>query len=218
MNNRWGWGFAIALVAIMVFLARWSGLPGAVGLAFKQGDIFQAAATVLTALLVITLFVERTMGVANALLFGDRQRDADINFAHNPRDPAAAKQLGDVLGLKERVRLLLSFAAGLFISAAGVRTMEPLLIVPAAYPNLALFHAADIVLTAGLIAGGSNGLAFLIELLKGRFTEGAGGAGGANGAGGGGAPRQARSPARAAAPAPAPQAAPIPRARLVTTS
>ena len=217
MNNRWGWAFALALAAIIVFLARWSGLPGAVGLAFKQGDIFQAAATVLTALLVITLFVERTMGVANALLCGARQRDADINFAQNPRDPDAARQLGDVLGLKERVRLLMSLAAGLFISAAGVRTLEPLLTVPAGYPNLALFHAVDIVLTAGLIAGGSNGLAFLIELLKGRFTEGAGGASGA-GAGGGGPPRPRSQAKAAAAAAPAAQAAPISRARLVTTS
>lgn len=215
MNAIWRWGFAAALAAMLVILASWPGLGGASGLAFKE-NMFQTGATVVTALFVITLFVERSIGVLNALLFGDRQREAEIRFAQSPTDPGAAKALGDVLGMKERVRLLLSFAAGLFVSAAGVRTLEGLLVVAPASPNPQLFHAVDIALTAGLIAGGSNGLAFLIDLLKGRVTEGAGG--GAN-AGGGNAAPPAPGRAKALAAGPAKPVAPaVNRARLVTTS
>ncbi|MGA9580916.1 MAG: hypothetical protein WBR13_02970 [Allosphingosinicella sp.] len=150
------------------------------GLKFKD-KMAEAGAAVATALLVVTLFVERSASIINALISGDEQRNAELLLSD--RDPATPNQgrveMKQVMTNKERIRILLSFTAGLFISAAGIRTLEGLVqATPAACTKATveagtcfasqpqLFFAVDVLLTAGLIAGGSNGLATLIQVLK----------------------------------------------------
>ncbi|HEY5710885.1 MAG TPA: hypothetical protein VIT38_03230 [Allosphingosinicella sp.] len=153
-----------ALVLALVIIGVWSERLGP-GYAF-QGNMAVAAATTVTALLAVTVFVERAMAVFNAILFGDQHRQAEAKLlGSNPAE--GVQEMQNVMSKKERVRLLGSFIAGAFISAAGVRTLAGLLIVPAQNPPAnPFFLPVDVVLTAGLIAGGSNGLAFLLQVIK----------------------------------------------------
>ncbi len=65
---------------------------------------------------------------------------------------------------RERARLLMGFAAAFLISAAGVRTLTGLIADGQTLTSYA--SMVDIMLTAGLLAGGSNALAKLVELLQ----------------------------------------------------
>jgi hypothetical protein len=74
---------------------------------------------------------------------------------------------------QDRLRLRLGFLFALLISAAGVRTLESLLLVSAAKlagEQLWVLHALDMVLTAGLITGGSSGVNAIADLL-GRYVD-----------------------------------------------
>jgi hypothetical protein len=150
------------LVVTLVIIAVWSDRLQA-GYAFQE-NMAVAAANTVTALLAVTLFVERAMAVFNAILFGDEHRQAEVKLLG--ADPAeGVKELKNVLGKKERLRLFGSFIAAAFISAAGVRTLTGLLVVAKPGGN-SFFLAVDVILTAGLIAGGSNGLAYLLQVIK----------------------------------------------------
>jgi hypothetical protein len=168
-----GWLIAAGFVLIIAIVGLNAGhlTPGQ----NYQQNMPQAGATVALGLLVVTLFVERSSAVVNALLFGDSQRNADLHLRNAGPDEigAAQQELAAVMTRKERVRLLFSFASGILISVAGVRTLQGLLAIasPPVPPLTGLFEAVDVVLTAGLIAGGSNGLAFLVQLLKDLATQ-----------------------------------------------
>ena len=74
---------------------------------------------------------------------------------------------------QDRLRLELGFLFSLLISAVGVRTLEALLNVDAAglsNHQAGAFRAADILLTAGLIAGGSSGINSIADLI-GTYVE-----------------------------------------------
>lgn len=166
MLRKVSWFFVAAfLVAITIV-----GMNGDMkaGYAFHD-DMADAAATVVTALLAVTLFVERGMTVINAIIFGGAQRDAEDKIRQ--ADAKGLDELSVVMAYKERMRLFGAFLAGLFVSAAGVRTLEGLFdpVAIKAAEN-ALLHPVDVVLTAALIAGGSNGLAFLLQLAKDRLA------------------------------------------------
>lgn len=159
-----GWLFGVAAVLLAVLAL--SAFPPAnhPPLTF-QDDMPKAGVAVATALLVVTLFVERSMAAFNALIFGEKERAAMLRLLADPYDRDGRSELAEVLEWKERLRLVLSFAVGLFVATAGVRTLAGLFKLTK--DPAALFHNVDILLTAGLIAGGSNGLAFLIQALKG---------------------------------------------------
>jgi hypothetical protein len=160
---------ALFVLAIAVFF-WWLGNGVTQGLPY-QPNMATTAASVIGALLVVTLVIERAAAVVNQLIFGEEERQAEYERIQaaktNTSSAAAEAKLTVVLSKKARVRLLFSFVTGLFVSAAGVRTLQGLLILPAA-PNQpqALFYPVDIVLTAALIAGGSASLAFLAAVLK----------------------------------------------------
>jgi len=63
---------------------------------------------------------------------------------------------------REQMRLLLGFVASFLISAAGVRTLSTL-VTDTSLSGLA--EGVDIMLTAGLLAGGSNALAKLVQVI-----------------------------------------------------
>lgn len=169
-NQNWLFAFAVLAMITVIVVIGWPGrwdLLGAVAL--NNQDMANAAAGTVGGLLVIALLVERSMAVINALVFGDGQRKADLALRHATDADArsdAEQAVRVVMQKKERLRLLLGFGVALFISAAGIRTLQNLVVAnPDPAPGQ-LFYGVDIVLTAGLIAGGSNGLAYLLELLK----------------------------------------------------
>lgn len=167
MLSKTSWLFAAAFLVAIVFVGLRSDRL-VEGFAFRE-DMAAAAAGTVTALLAVTLFVERGMAVVNAVLFGDKQRDAEIQLMS--ANAAGASELSNVMANKERIRLVGAFLAGLFISAAGVRTLEGLLDTGAANaPTNSMLNPVDVILTAALIAGGGNGLAFLLQLAKDRLA------------------------------------------------
>ena len=117
------------------------------------------------------------MAVVNEMVFGERARQAELQrmqaVAQNDDTTAAEQNIKAVMDSKARLRVLLSFVAGLFISGAGVRTLQGLMVTTATVggattqlPLGPLFVPVDVLMTAGLIAGGSQGLAFLAQVLK----------------------------------------------------
>jgi hypothetical protein len=74
---------------------------------------------------------------------------------------------------QDRLRLEFGFLFSLFISAVGVRTLDALLSVDAAglsSHQAGAFRIADILLTAGLITGGSSGINSIADLI-GTYVE-----------------------------------------------
>lgn len=159
--------FAILLAAIVAGFLLWADPARLMSLPFKD-KMAEAGATVIGALLVVTLIVERSMATVNAILFGQEERQAELELmqatqAGRNTDPAQDK-IKKVMDKKARVRLLLGFAVGLLVSAAGVRTLEGLLVSTGKVNDL--LFPVDVVLTAGLIAGGSAALAVLAQVLR----------------------------------------------------
>jgi len=203
MPKKSGLLFIIALIVVIAGVAL-SSSSLVTGFAYKK-DMPAAALATLTALIAVSLFVERGMTVVNAILYGEEQRGVEIGLAQGT---ASVNDLARILGAKERVRLLGAFIAALFVSAAGVRTLEGLLDTGAAgHPVNSLLIPVDVVLTAALIAGGSNGLAYLLQLAKIRLDSGSSA----------GAAQPPAPQSRDAAAKPANAIDPAMRARLMTT-
>jgi hypothetical protein len=85
----------------------------------------------------------------------------------------ATATLTSIEARQDRVRLEFGFLFALFISAVGVRTLDALLDVRAAglaNHQAGAFLVADVLLTAGLIAGGSSGISSIADLI-GTYVE-----------------------------------------------
>ena len=85
----------------------------------------------------------------------------------------ATATLTSIEAKQDRLRLEFGFLFSLFISAVGVRTLDALLDVGAAglaNHQAGAFLVADILLTAGLIAGGSSGISSIADLI-GTYVE-----------------------------------------------
>lgn len=214
--RRLAWVAAPVVIAAILLA-----LGGKLYLGFEFKDKLLTEATeVVTGLLVTTLLVERSIAVVNTLIWGEKERNLKRSVLTNGAKPqvvpAEEDKLARLVSLEERVRLILGFAAGLFVSLAGVRTLEGILTIPSAAEEtqeafailkvwakplldagganaeaaktalaaldarlvepgtVQLFHTVDVLLTAGIIAGGSHGLAILLQALKGLVKDGAG--------------------------------------------
>uniref|UniRef100_UPI002FE20A4D hypothetical protein n=1 Tax=Phenylobacterium sp. TaxID=1871053 RepID=UPI002FE20A4D len=144
-------------------------LPQDGGLDYR--DMPAAGVKVATALFVVALFLERSLAVLNGLLFPEGpalERKVVDPMLSATCQRGAQDELDQVKARKARVRMAAGFVFALAIAAAGTRTLEGLMEPPAKdlIDQLALFRGADIVLTAGLLAGGSDGLARIIDALK----------------------------------------------------
>jgi hypothetical protein len=78
---------------------------------------------------------------------------------------AATESLTATEGKQDRLRLGLGFLFAVVISAAGVRTLAELVSLPTGGFQLGLFQAADVLLTAGILAGGSTGINSIADLI-----------------------------------------------------
>jgi len=144
----------VLIVAASIALSFWPAIQGH-HLALAQ-DMVDAGGKVIARLFVVALILERALAVFNDLLFG-QERAAQQNGA-----PGADASATEVDTARERARLVLGLAAGLLISAAGVRSLGGLTDATSLDP---FQTGVDIMLTAGLLAGGSNALAKLIDVL-----------------------------------------------------
>jgi len=205
-RTQTSWLFPMALVALGS-VAAWKASEFS-GLNFKP---FQASDIMgdLTALFLISLFLERTLEVflASWRDFGRKKleqeaahADADAQaaaaakdaaekaLAASPGDPKAIAALAAAAAaLQDAQRLVLTrqhelddyktqtarasfvcgLVAGVVIAIAGARCLSPLLetLPPAGSPQLLVVTIVDVVITAGLIGGGSDGINKLVSVV-----------------------------------------------------
>lgn len=143
-----------------------------------RADMFEEAGKVAAALFVVAAFLERAMAVVNDLLFSAETAAVKNQLRYASLSGPAAEttaqaQLNVLEEKKQRLRLAGSFLVAVLIAAAGARTLSELLVLTATNNQVALtgaqlqlFRTMDILLTAGLLAGGSNGIAAIIDLIK----------------------------------------------------
>ncbi|HEY0026291.1 MAG TPA: hypothetical protein VGC35_00295 [Allosphingosinicella sp.] len=156
------------------------------------GNISDAAASLVASLTIIAVIMERALAVINSAWLAEeseaaraQMRSALTRAALLQKAPAgllSADDIRDVLtdvdtavaddaaveAKKKRIRVVVGFLFGLAISAAGVRSLAAL-VEPDPTDVLSqinLFNAVDIVVTAALLAGGSDGMAKLAQLLR----------------------------------------------------
>ena len=109
-------------------------------------------------------FIEVFLGVARA---PEKQKiQQKIRIAAATKDKQTAEgELEQYRGATARYAMQISFSLGLLTSLAGVRTLQILFDATELVGTQAfLFTFVDILLTAGLIAGGSNGINKVTDL------------------------------------------------------
>lgn len=180
MNKYVWWVLSAITVVVVCAIALIANFPA---LKFVSSPL-QAAQSVVSALLAVTLLIERSLAAINAGLFAEERGSAKTlsvvaNAAVRENHPqaftmlqAAAGAQAAQLAQEDKIKIYLGFVFALLLSAFGVRTLEPLF---QAFPTPCVLTCAfqhdvlrslDILLTAGLITGGSKGLNDLLTALK----------------------------------------------------
>lgn len=173
VRTRSTWLFPAALVAASA-VAAWQASAFS-ALAFKP---FRAEEIVgnLTSLFLISLFLERALEVFVSWWRDVERVKLEQEIARLETDASADAQRRAV-ELKQQLQLYKSqtarrtfmcgLAAGAVIALAGARALSPLLAdLPAAgSPQALMVVIADVVITAGLIGGGSDGIHKLVSVI-----------------------------------------------------
>ena len=129
---------------------------------------FLTALMQLGILYIVALFVERSLEVLlKAWRQGEKMRlEAQVRTADEGGRTAAEAELREYRAGTQRRALLAGLTLGLMVSLAGVRLLGPIFdLATASAFQRAVFQFTDIVLTAGLIAGGSAAIHELMALI-----------------------------------------------------
>lgn len=157
---------ALAL-AIVVFFAGDSLKP----IDTKEGEApFLTALTQLGILYVVALFVERSLEVLiKAWRQGEKSRlQEEVRAAETGAEAKAKKALEEYRAGTQRRALLVGLTLGTLVSLSGVRLLGPIFEFDVTDPwslQQAVFQFTDIIVTAGLIAGGSTTIHELMALV-----------------------------------------------------
>lgn len=173
VRARSTWLIPAALVAA-TGVAAWQASAFSV-LAFKP---FRAEEIVgnLTSLFLISLFLERALEVfVSWWRDADRMRleqeivraEAEASADSRRRAVELAQELQTYKSQTARRSFMCGLAVGVVIALAGARALSPLLSqLPAAgSPQLLLITIVDVIITAGLIGGGSDGIHKLVSVV-----------------------------------------------------
>jgi hypothetical protein len=157
-----------------------------------ETDITGQGTKLVGALFVVTVFVERSTAVIASIWFDQAIKIAEVkeNFAYTEftrkgklkedldRFQNATISRIETEAQRNRLKSYLALIMALFVSSVGVRTLENLQVLPGvcsttslsanclSTTQLGLYRSVDILITTGLIAGGSAGIAALADLLK----------------------------------------------------
>lgn len=179
-------GFTVIILGIVFWGAL--SLTGMVGLTDLT---YETATKLLTGIGVVTIIIERSIEIILKVWRGEgrAEKDQDINLANANLEKAIKgegelsidlcetnKRIADynLINYRQQTAVLairLSYFIGVVISLAGFRVLENLYDageLGGLQHNM--FHSIDIILTAGLIAGGSKGLHLLTQTF-GDFFE-----------------------------------------------
>lgn len=162
-----------------------------------QSSILEISLQQLTVLIIVALFVERSLEVYKLFYFSPEKERLITQLAQARLEWQSS--LGDVtederaqaaklrlLNEEERLRvyknhtrqnlLRTAIVFGLLLGLAGVRSLEFVFTFPVPESvleifRLYLFRVLDVILTAGLIAGGSEGIHSVIKKLNSLFPD-----------------------------------------------
>ena len=176
-------GVVVLLVSLAIAVIA-GGLCQFVGVPYAADPLAEGTKLV-SALFVVTVFVERSTAVLASIWFEEKIRIAEAReylardeLDRNKDSDQATKAIAEAtiarVCLEAKQDQLKAYAAliiAFFVGAAGVRTLEKLQDLKNMTPaptatQLGLYHSVDILITAGLIAGGSAGISALADLLK----------------------------------------------------
>ena len=157
----------VLALAIVVFFAGDSLEP----IGAKEGEApFLTALTQLGILYVVALFVERSLEVLiKAWRQGEKTRlQEEVRSAEESAKADAEKALEEYKAGTQRRALLVGLTLGILVSLSGVRLLGPIFefgVADAWTIQQAIFQFTDIIVTAGLIAGGSATIHELMALV-----------------------------------------------------
>ena len=158
----------IALVILAVVIVIWLQGENLKAIDIKPGEApFLIALTQLGILYIVALFVERALEVLiKAWRQGGKIRIEQDGNLQNKEE--AEKKLNEYKTGTQRRALLVGLSLGILVSLSGVRLLGPIFQsvgVEGWTFQVAVFHFTDIVITAGLIAGGSSTIHELMALI-----------------------------------------------------
>ena len=135
----------------------------------EGGGPFKTALFQLGILYIVALFVERSLEVLiKAWRQGRKSRlEEKTRSAEDSGKAEAEKELQEYKAGTQRRALLVGLTLGIMVSLSGVRLLGPIFEVDGAEASFqqAVFHFTDILLTAGLIGGGSATIHELMALV-----------------------------------------------------
>jgi hypothetical protein len=152
---------------------------------FSAPDVARLLATYAT----LALFVERTLEVFVAAQRGHTtdklavaamatQRALRAAPTHSAAFTAAARTTEQLVGYRAETRVIVlraGLGAGLLLAAAGFRTLETFVSPPAADPLApsVLYRILDLLITGGIIGGGSEAVHRMMTVLTSRLDPAA---------------------------------------------
>ena len=162
----------ISLAILAIAIVIWVEGDSLSAIKTTQGEApFLIALTQLGILYIVALFVERALEVlikawrqGGRILLEEELRSETDDQAR----AGTEKRLKQYKTGTQRRALLAGFTLGILVSLAGVRLLGPIFDVSegaASGFQAAVFQFADIVITAGLIAGGSSSIHELMALI-----------------------------------------------------
>ena len=157
----------VLTLAVVVFFAGDSLKP----IGMQEGEApFLTALTQLGILYIVALFVERSLEVLiKAWRQGGKSRlQEEVRSAEEGVKVEAEKALEEYRAGTQRRALLAGLTLGILVSLSGVRLLGPIFefgVEDAWSFQQAIFQFTDIIVTAGLIAGGSATIHELMALI-----------------------------------------------------
>jgi hypothetical protein len=167
----------ICAVAAMVAIA----IGFSVGILERKPFDLAAVLRLLGTYGVLALVVERTLevfisawrGQVTGQLFSAvesawrRLEAAPHSFGLQQAAAETVSALADYRGTTQRIALHAGVVLGLLIAATGIRTLDLFVAMPADVAPLLLYTLLDLVLTAGMIGGGSDAVHKLMSAVTG---------------------------------------------------
>jgi hypothetical protein len=165
----------VLIILLIVFVALVVGKFGWNQTITLSPDLKQATYTSMFVNLVfIALIVERFIEVFNSIWRrkGRQERARAIETAASNKEKITAqKELDFYRSQTETLAMYCGFAIGIFIGLAGVHTLQVIFNINSlSGTQKSVFQAVDVLLTAGLIAGGSKGINAITSLMGSFLT------------------------------------------------
>lgn len=166
--------WTLILMLVTLALAAWLQPHGVSFAGFELSMAFG----VLTLLFVIAVFLERALDVLLTLWRGPQSQVLQRELSHLKEDDAenvtairaAEKAISDYKTDTRGLAMKLGYVLGFIVALVGIRCLEPLVAadVLAGLSGLqqGAFRVVDVLITGGLLAGGSDGIHKITELLR----------------------------------------------------